>query len=61
LRDRIEATTDPPAMQAVTPSMQPAADPELVVGEVTEFASLARKSAYLAGDRRVSAKERTRC
>jgi hypothetical protein len=31
-----------------------------VLGEVTEFATLARAGAYLAGDRRVSPKERTR-
>lgn len=59
-RDRIDAAIDPPAKQTVTPSMQAAPDPELVLGEVTEFASLARKGAYLAGDRRVSPKERTR-
>jgi hypothetical protein len=60
LRDRVEAAIDPPAKHAGGPSLKPAQDPELVLGEVTEFASLARKGAYLAGDRRVSPKERTR-
>jgi len=60
LRDRVEAAIDPPAKQAGGASLEPASDPELVLCEVTEFASLARKGAYLAGDRRVSPKERTR-
>lgn len=38
----------------------PAVDPEEVRGRVDEFATLARKGAYIAGDRRVSPKERTR-
>jgi hypothetical protein len=60
LRDRIVATVDPPAEQAEAPSTRPVLDPELVLKEVTEFAALARKGAYLAGDRRVSPRERTR-
>src|SRR5258708_31256705 len=35
-------------------------DPDTVLFEVCEFAELARAGAYMAGDRRVSPKERTR-
>src|SRR5258706_14457549 len=35
-------------------------DPDSVLFEVREFAELARAGAYLAGDRRVSPKERSR-
>jgi len=35
-------------------------DPGLVLGEVTPFAALARSGSYLAGDRRVSRRERSR-
>ncbi len=59
-RERIEATIDPSATQPAAPSTRAAMDPELVLAEVTEFAALARKGAYLAGDRRVSPRERTR-
>jgi hypothetical protein len=59
LRERIEAELDPAEQdrrrrEAAAP---PAAD--LVLGEVTAFAGLARAGAYIAGDRRVSPKERT--
>lgn len=60
VRDRIAAAIDPAAEEGRGRTMKPAPDPVLVLGEVTEFASLARKGAYLAGDRRVSPKERTR-
>jgi hypothetical protein len=35
-------------------------DPKLVLGEVTQFVTLARAGSYLAGDRRVSRQERSR-
>jgi len=35
----------------------PSPDPGLVLGEVTQFAALARSGSYLAGDRRVSPRE----
>lgn len=38
----------------------PAIDPDAVLAHVEDFAALARAGAYLAGDRRVSPKERTR-
>ncbi len=60
LRGRIEATIDPSGRQVAASSIRPALDSELVLAEVNEFASLAREGAYLAGDRRVSPRERTR-
>jgi hypothetical protein len=59
-RERIESALDP---QAQDPQRRaPAAPPDAgdVLEDVTEFAGLARSGAYLAGDRRVSPKERTR-
>jgi hypothetical protein len=41
------------------PAKEPA-DPEMVRWEVGEFVSLARSGAYMAGDRRVSPRERSR-
>jgi hypothetical protein len=35
-------------------------DPQLVLEEIRDFAALARSGAYIAGDRRVSPRERTR-
>lgn len=60
VRERVDAAIDPPAPRPDAPSRRPAPDPDLVLAEVTEFAALARKGAYLAGDRRVSPRERTR-
>jgi hypothetical protein len=60
VRERVEAAIDPPSRKPDAPSRRPALDPDLVLAEVTEFATLARKGAYLAGDRRVSPRERTR-
>jgi hypothetical protein len=56
MRERIEAELDP----AEQDRRKRPADPDLVLFEVGEFAELARAGAYIAGDRRVSPKERTR-
>jgi hypothetical protein len=55
-RERIEAELDPgPPKQA----SRPVVDPDAVLVEVRDFASLARAGAYLGGDRRVAPKERS--
>jgi hypothetical protein len=59
VRDRVMAAVDPSSPAARTTRPAPVDASELV-REVTEFAALARHGAYLAGDRRVSPKERTR-
>jgi hypothetical protein len=61
MRGRIEVELDgdrrdPQAQQA----KQQSADPQLVLDEIRGFAALARSGAYIAGDRRVSSRERTR-
>jgi hypothetical protein len=59
-RERIEAEIDPDQHdRGRRPSKEPA-DPQLLLGEVSEFVALARSGAYMAGDRRVSPRERTR-
>lgn len=60
MRERIEALIDPTAMPAQPDPGAALPDAGDVLAEVTEFAALARKGAYLAGDRRVSPKARTR-
>jgi hypothetical protein len=59
VRQRIEAELEPdgPRPRRKEPV---AADPDGTLGEVREFVALARSGAYLAGDRRVSPRERTR-
>jgi hypothetical protein len=60
LRERIESELDP-AQDAVRKRAAAAPpDPGTVLWEVRDFAELARAGAYIAGDRRVSPKERTR-
>jgi len=60
VRERIESELDP-AQDAVRKHAAAAPpDPGTVLGEVRNFAELARAGAYIAGDRRVSPKERTR-
>ena len=59
LRQRIEADLDPAERDRRKREAGAPADPDLVLGEVSEFAELARAGAYIAGDRRVSPKERT--
>src|SRR5947207_1343857 len=59
LRERIEAELDPAVRDRRRREAAAPADPDLVLYEVSEFAELARAGAYIAGDRRVSPKERT--
>jgi hypothetical protein len=58
--ERIEALTAPPGQTARRHGPTTRPDPAVVLREVREFATLARAGAYLAGDRRVSPKQRTR-
>ena len=60
MRERIEDELDPAEQQRRMAAAAQPADPDLVLYEVREFAGLARAGAYIAGDRRVSPKERTR-
>jgi hypothetical protein len=60
MRERIEAEIDPNQHdRGKRPSREPV-DPQLLLGEVADFVALARSGAYMAGDRRVSPRERTR-
>jgi len=60
MRERIEAEVDPDQQDRRPHGLREPADPKLVLGDVRDFVALARSGAYLAGDRRVSPKERTR-
>lgn len=61
MQERIEASIDPRGQGDVRRAASRARpDPAVLLREVTQFATLARAGAYLAGDRRVSPKERTR-
>jgi hypothetical protein len=61
VRARIEAELDAIEHAArPQPAAEPPVDPQRVRQEVADFVALARSGAYLAGDRRVSPKERTR-
>ena len=60
LRERIEAIIDPQSTEVRDRGVKSPPDPGLVLGEVTQFAALARSGSYLAGDRRVSRQERSR-
>jgi hypothetical protein len=60
VRERIEGELDPAEhVRRKRVAAQPP-DPGLVLYEVREFAELARAGSYIAGDRRVPPKERTR-
>ncbi len=59
-RERIEAEIDPDQHDRGKRLSKQPADPQQLLGEVGDFVALARSGAYLAGDRRVSPKERTR-
>lgn len=59
-RERIVAAIDPQAEAVRRHAPKTMPDPDLVLAEVTKFVGLARAGSYLAGDRRVSPKERTR-
>ncbi|WP_175557542.1 hypothetical protein [Raineyella antarctica] len=60
VRERIMAAIDPASATAQAARANAPVDADRVKAEVREFAALARQGAYLAGDRRVSPKERTR-
>jgi hypothetical protein len=60
LRERIEGELDPAEQARRKRAAAEPADPDWVLYEVREFVELARAGAYIAGDRRVSPKERTR-
>jgi hypothetical protein len=60
LRERIEGEVDPAEHVRRRRAAAQPPDPGLVLSEVREFAELARAGSYIAGDRRVSPKERTR-
>lgn len=60
VRERIEGELDPAEHARRKQAAAAPPNPGLVLYEVREFAELARAGAYLAGDRRVSPKERTR-
>ncbi len=60
VRERIEGELDPAVHDRRKRAAAQPADPDLVLYEVREFAELARAGAYIAGDRQVSPKERTR-
>jgi hypothetical protein len=59
-RERIEAEIDPDQHdRGRRPSKEPV-DPQQLLDEVGDFVALARSGAYMAGDRRVSPRERSR-
>jgi hypothetical protein len=60
LRERIEGELDPPERDRRRRKAAEPADPGMLLNEVTEFVSLARDGAYMAGDRRVSPTERSK-
>ena len=60
MRERIELQVGGDAAATGRRGSADVADVESVVGEVGEFAMLARRGAYLASNRRVSPRERTR-
>jgi hypothetical protein len=60
MRERIEAQLDPDAHARQQRRKVEPPSAAAVREEVREFVALARSGAYLAGDRRVSPKERTR-
>jgi hypothetical protein len=59
-RERIQAEIDPDQHDRGKRLAKDPADPHQLLGEVGEFVALARSGAYMAGDRRVSPRERTR-
>lgn len=60
VRERIESELDPAQTDRVKRAAAAPADPAQVQREVSEFVELARCGAYMAGDRRVSPRERSR-
>jgi hypothetical protein len=60
LRERIEGEIEPAEKDRRQRAAAQPPNPHLVLMDVNEFAELARSGAYMAGDRRVSPRERTR-
>lgn len=60
VRERIMAVIDPSSATARANRADAPVDADALLTEVLEFAALARRGSYLAGDRSVSPKERTR-
>ncbi len=60
LRERIEAELTPDGHKPAAKSATQTVDVQAVLDDVRRFVELARAGAYMAGDRRVSPKERTR-
>ncbi len=60
MRERIESELDPAQDAVRKRAAAKPPDPDTVLWKVRDFAQLARAGAYIAGDRRVSPKERTR-
>lgn len=60
MKDRVEDLLEPKKKFDRQQAAHAPPDARVVLAEVREFAQLARAGAYLAGDRRVSPKERTR-
>jgi uncharacterized protein YfiM (DUF2279 family) len=60
MRQRIEAQLDPDEHRQRRSRAPEPPDPAAVLSEVSDFLALARAGAYLAGDRRVSPRERSR-
>ncbi|WP_433352000.1 hypothetical protein ACQP25_03250 [Microtetraspora malaysiensis] len=60
LRERIGAELTPEEHNPAAKSAKQTVDARLVLDDVHRFVELARAGAYMAGDRRVSPKERTR-
>ncbi len=60
MRERIEGVLVPGAAAEQRAQRQTPPDPWTTAWEINDFVALARRGAYLAGDRRVSPRERTR-
>jgi hypothetical protein len=61
MRERIELEVDGDRRDRERQQAKPqSVDPRLVLDEIRDFSALARSGAYIAGDRRVSPRERTR-
>ena len=60
MRERVMAVIDPSSASAQAIRVAADVEADAVLSEVMEFAALARRGSYLAGDRLVSPKERTR-
>lgn len=60
VRERVMVVVDPSSATAQAAIAGARGDANALLAEVMEFAAVARRGSYLAGDRSVSAKERTR-